>query len=39
MYLETRVTGEPVLAAQRVVDAQTGNVILVGHSWGGTVIT
>src|SRR5450830_537833 len=28
-----------VAAAQRVIDAQTGRVILVGHSWGGTVIT
>ena len=26
-------------AAQRAIDAQTGSVILVGHSWGGTVIT
>lgn len=30
---------DDVSAAQRVIDAQTGNVILVGHSWGGTVIT
>lgn len=30
---------DDVAAAQRVIDAQTGNVILVGHSWGGTVIT
>ena len=30
---------DDVNAAQRVIDAQTGNVILVGHSWGGTVIT
>src|SRR5471032_504248 len=26
-------------AVQRVVDAQTGKVVLVGHSWGGAVIT
>lgn len=25
--------------AKRVIDAQTGPVVLVGHSWGGTVIT
>jgi len=25
--------------AQRVIDAQTGKVVLVGHSWGGAVIT
>lgn len=31
--------GDDVAAAQRVVDAQTGKVVLVGHSWGGTVIT
>lgn len=30
---------DDVAATQRVVDAQTGRVILVGHSWGGTVIT
>ena len=30
---------DDVAAAQRVIDAQTGRVILVGHSWGGTVIT
>jgi pimeloyl-ACP methyl ester carboxylesterase len=26
-------------AAKRVIDLQSGPVILVGHSWGGTVIT
>jgi pimeloyl-ACP methyl ester carboxylesterase len=26
-------------SAKRVIDAQSGPVILVGHSWGGTVIT
>jgi pimeloyl-ACP methyl ester carboxylesterase len=30
---------DDVAAAQRVIEAQTGKVILVGHSWGGTVIT
>jgi pimeloyl-ACP methyl ester carboxylesterase len=30
---------DDVAAAKRVIDAQTGPVILVGHSWGGTVIT
>lgn len=30
---------DDVAAAQRVVDAQTGRVVLVGHSWGGSVIT
>jgi pimeloyl-ACP methyl ester carboxylesterase len=30
---------DDVVAAQRVIDAQTGSVVLVGHSWGGTVIT
>ena len=25
--------------AKRVIDAQTGKVVLVGHSWGGAVIT
>ena len=30
---------DDVAAARRVIDAQTGRVILVGHSWGGTVIT
>lgn len=30
---------DDVAAVQRVVDAQTGNVVLVGHSWGGAVIT
>ncbi len=30
---------DDVAAAQRVIDAQTGRVILVGHSWGGAVIT
>ncbi|MFZ6647245.1 alpha/beta fold hydrolase [Undibacterium sp. TJN25] len=28
-----------VAETQRVVDAQTGKVVLVGHSWGGAVIT
>jgi len=26
-------------AAKRVIDTQNRSVILVGHSWGGTVIT
>lgn len=30
---------EDVAFADRVIDAQTGPVVLVGHSWGGTVIT
>jgi pimeloyl-ACP methyl ester carboxylesterase len=30
---------DDVAAAQRVIDAQPGKVVLVGHSWGGTVIT
>jgi len=30
---------DDVTAAKRVIDAQTGKVVLVGHSWGGTVIT
>ncbi|WP_295994895.1 alpha/beta hydrolase [Rugamonas sp.] len=30
---------DDVAATQRVVDAQTGKVVLVGHSWGGAVIT
>jgi pimeloyl-ACP methyl ester carboxylesterase len=30
---------DDVAATKRVVDAQTGKVVLVGHSWGGTVIT
>src|SRR4051812_47204814 len=30
---------DDVAATKRVIDAQTGPVILVGHSWGGTVIT
>ena len=30
---------DDVAAARRVIDAQTGPVILVGHSWGGMVIT
>jgi len=30
---------DDVAAVQRVVDAQSGNVVLVGHSWGGAVIT
>jgi pimeloyl-ACP methyl ester carboxylesterase len=30
---------DDVVATKRVVDAQTGKVVLVGHSWGGTVIT
>lgn len=31
--------GDDVAAGKRVIDAQSGPVILVGHSWGGTVIT
>src|SRR2546425_11586495 len=30
---------DDVAAARRAIDAQSGSVILVGHSWGGTVIT
>ena len=30
---------DDVVATQRVIDAQTGKVVLVGHSWGGSVIT
>jgi pimeloyl-ACP methyl ester carboxylesterase len=30
---------DDVAAVQRVVDAQIGKVVLVGHSWGGAVIT
>jgi len=30
---------DDVAATKRVIDAQTGKVVLVGHSWGGTVIT
>lgn len=30
---------EDATFARRVIDAQTGPVVLVGHSWGGTVIT
>jgi pimeloyl-ACP methyl ester carboxylesterase len=30
---------DDVAATKRVLDAQTGPVVLVGHSWGGTVIT
>ena len=30
---------DDVAATQRVIDAQSGKVVLVGHSWGGTVIT
>src|SRR6185295_10314846 len=31
--------GEDVAATRRVLDAQTGPVVLVGHSWGGAVIS
>ncbi|KAA2212598.1 alpha/beta fold hydrolase [Teichococcus oryzae] len=31
--------GDDVAATRRVLDRQEGSVILVGHSWGGTVIT
>jgi pimeloyl-ACP methyl ester carboxylesterase len=30
---------DDVAATRRAIDAQPGNVVLVGHSWGGTVIT
>jgi pimeloyl-ACP methyl ester carboxylesterase len=30
---------DDVTATKRVIDAQAGPVVLVGHSWGGTVIT
>jgi pimeloyl-ACP methyl ester carboxylesterase len=30
---------DDVAATRRVLDAQTGPVVLVGHSWGGMVIT
>ena len=31
--------GDDVAATRRALDAQTGPVVLVGHSWGGLVIT
>jgi pimeloyl-ACP methyl ester carboxylesterase len=31
--------GDDVAATRRVLDAQTGPVVLVGHSWGGVVIS
>jgi pimeloyl-ACP methyl ester carboxylesterase len=31
--------GDDVAATRRAIEAQSGPVILVGHSWGGTVIT
>jgi pimeloyl-ACP methyl ester carboxylesterase len=31
--------GDDVAFTKRVIDAQPGPVVLVGHSWGGTVIT
>lgn len=31
--------GDDVAATRRVLDMQTGPVVLVGHSWGGMVIT
>lgn len=30
---------DDVAAAKRAIDAQPGKVVLVGHSWGGTVIS
>jgi len=30
---------DDVVAANRIINAQTGPVVLVGHSWGGSVIT
>jgi pimeloyl-ACP methyl ester carboxylesterase len=30
---------DDVAATKRAIDSQTGKVVLVGHSWGGTVIT
>ena len=30
---------DDVAAARRAIDSQPGKVVLVGHSWGGTVIT
>ena len=30
---------DDVAATRRALDAQTGSVVLVGHSWGGMVIT
>lgn len=30
---------DDVAATKRIIDAQTGPVVLVGHSWAGTVIT
>ena len=30
---------DDVAAARRAIDAQAGKVVLVGHSWGGAVIT
>jgi pimeloyl-ACP methyl ester carboxylesterase len=31
--------GDDVAAAKRAIDTQPGKVVLVGHSWGGTVVT
>ncbi|MBV8659365.1 MAG: alpha/beta hydrolase [Burkholderiales bacterium] len=31
--------GDDVAATQRTIDSQPGKVVLVGHSWGGMVIT
>jgi len=31
--------GDDVAAAKRAIDARPGKVVLVGHSWGGAVIT
>jgi pimeloyl-ACP methyl ester carboxylesterase len=31
--------GDDAAAARRAIEAQPGKVVLVGHSWGGTVIT
>jgi len=34
-----KTLAEDVATTQRVIDAQPGNVVLVGHSYGGAVIT
>lgn len=35
----TRSLADDVAATRRAIDAVEGSVVLVGHSWGGTVIT
>src|SRR6266849_3164239 len=38
-YGETASSSEDVATTRRVIDAQPGSVVLVGHSYGGAVIT